>query len=134
MKDLIVLAASAAAIAVMVAIAWMLGFRRRAVIDRAELERQAALAEPGAVVEGVAIDVGGRAALARLSGDKLLVARVVGADVGVRTLPVSAITVRWRNEYVVATFADLGFPSLSLRFDGEAPAWLVALGPNGDRP
>jgi hypothetical protein len=116
-EKLPVLAGSAAVILLMVGVAAALGFRPTAQLDEATL---AQLAEAdGAAVEAVVFDAKGKAAVARLSGGKLLVARVMGADISSRISPISAARVR--NQV-----ADIGYPPLNLKLD-RPPAWLADL-------
>ena len=131
MSDWIVIAGSAAVIALMVAVAWLLGFRKAARIDRAELERLLALSEPGACVEDAAIAADGRTALARLSNNKLMVAKVMGGDVTVRLYPASALALQLRGNQLNAKFADLGFPALKLTLENDPPPWLAELATRG---
>lgn len=122
-----VLGGSAAVVALMVGMAWLLGFRGAARIDHAELSRLLALAEPGAQLADEVIAVDGRAALARVNNGKLLVARSMGNDVSVRLYPMSAVTLCLADKRVVATFADIGFPTLNMRLEHDPPPWLGAL-------
>jgi len=127
MNDWIVIGGSAAVIAFMVAVAWLLGFRQAARIDRAELERLLALSEPGALLEDAAIAADGRSALSLLSNGKLMVAKVMGGDVTARLYPTSALALRIGGRQVSAKFADLGFPALKLTLENDPPRWLAEL-------
>lgn len=127
MDKLYVLAGSLAAVSLMVAFAWVLGFRRAARIDRAELERLLALAEPGGRIEDAVIASDRRAALARLADGKLLAAKSMGGDVSVRIYPTAALTVRLAPRRISAAFADLGFPTLNVRLEHDPPPWLAEL-------
>lgn len=131
MENLCVLAGSMAAVSLMVGLAWALGFRRAARIDRAELERLLALAEPGGRIEDLVIASDGRAALARLAGGKLLAAKVMGEDVSIRLYPAAALTLRLAPRRVSAAFADLGFPTLNVRLEHDPPPWLAELARRG---
>jgi len=122
------LASSIVAVTLMVAIAAVLGFRKTARLDAAALARLAAA--EGASVEASVISANGRDALARLSGGKLLVARVMGADVSARVAPAGAVRLRVRRGKLSATFADLGFPPLNMRLQ-DRPAWLDDLAGGG---
>jgi hypothetical protein len=123
-EKLPVLAGSAAVILLMVGVAAALGFRPTAQLDEATL---AQLAEAdGAAVEAVVFDAKGKAAVARLSGGKLLVARVMGADISSRISPISAARVRNQGGRVSVQFADIGYPPLNLKLD-RPPAWLADL-------
>src|SRR5574338_25187 len=82
--DLISTAASAAFVLFMVGFAALLGFRRSAKLDDAELARLAAA--EGAHIEAAAIDRRGRAAVAKLEGGKLLIAKVMADGVSTRVL------------------------------------------------
>lgn len=125
MTDALVTAGSALVVALLVLAIYVAGFRAVARIDAAGLEKFAAA--EGASVEAAAIDPGGRAALAKLTGGKLMVARAMGDNVGVRVTPAAGASVRLRKERVRITFGDIGFPALSLRIEGEPPAWLREL-------
>jgi hypothetical protein len=123
--DLYVLAGSAAVVLLMVGIAGALGFRATAKLDDAELARLAAA--EGARVEAAAVDAKGRAAIARLEGGKLLIAKVMADGVSARVLPSGQARVRAEAGKVSVTFADLGYPSLHMSLENP-PAWLAELG------
>jgi hypothetical protein len=115
------LAGSAAVILLMIGVAAVLGFRMSARIDEGELTR---LAEAeGARVEHAVIAQNGRAALARLSDGRIMVARVMGADVSARFAPAKSVRLGLKRGRLDATFADTGFPPLKMRVD-EEPPWL----------
>ncbi|ANP47458.1 hypothetical protein [Candidatus Viadribacter manganicus] len=119
--ELIELGGSAAVILLMVVVAAVLGFRMSARIDEGELVR---LAEAeGVRVDGAVIAQNGRAALARLSDGRVMVARVMGADVSARFASAKAVRVNVAASRLSATFADVGFPPLKMRID-DLPAWL----------
>jgi hypothetical protein len=119
-----ILAGSAAVIVLMVSVAAALGFRRRAALDDAALAQLAA--GEGATVEGALIASDAKSAFARLSGGKVLVARVMGNDVSARIAPASAARVRLAGGKLSVTFADLGYPPLHIRVQ-EPPPWLAEL-------
>lgn len=119
--ELIELAGSAAVVLLMIGVAAMLGFRMSARIDDGELAR---LAEAeGARVDGAVIAKNGRTALARLSDGRVMVARVMGADVSARFASAKAVRLDLKAHRLNATFADTGFPPLNMRLD-DSPAWL----------
>jgi phosphohistidine swiveling domain-containing protein len=125
------LAGSAAVILVMLGVAAVLGFRLSARIDDAELAR---LAEAeGARVEASVIAPNGRAALARLSDGRVMVARAMGADVSARFAKASAVNLDVTRHRLNATFADTGFPPLRMRLD-DSPAWLNEFSRGGGAP
>lgn len=118
-----ILAGSAAVIVLMVGVAAALGFRPKAVLDAQTL---AALAQAeGASLEQTLIAPDARSAVARLSGEKILVARVMGGDVSARIAPASAVRVASGGGGLSVTFADLGYPPLHMRV--QPPAWLADL-------
>lgn len=123
--DLIVLAGSAGVVVFMIGVAALLGFRASARIDDAELARLAAA--EGANVETSAIDAKGRAAIARLIGGKILIAKVMADGISARVLTPGQARVRAGQGKVSVTFGDLGYPSLNMRLD-HPPAWLAELG------
>ncbi|MEZ5959555.1 MAG: hypothetical protein R3C30_03900 [Hyphomonadaceae bacterium] len=119
--ELIELGGSAAVVLLMIGVAAILGFRMSARIDDGELTR---LAETeGVRVDGSVIDKNGRTAFARLSDGRVMVARVMGADVSARFAPANAVSLNVKQRRLNATFADTGFPPLKMRLD-EQPAWL----------
>jgi hypothetical protein len=119
-----VMAASILAVLFMVGVAAVLGFRQRARIDEAALQRLAAA--ESASVERASIQTHGKSAVARLSGDKLMIARVMGADISTRVSPLASTRFRFRNGTFSVEFADTGFPALELAVD-ETPPWLAQL-------
>lgn len=123
------LVGSVAVVLLMIGLAAVLGFRQVARIDDAELARLAA--EDGASLEHSVIGADGRQALARLSGGKVMVARVMGNDVSARIVPERGVRVRFASGKLSARFADLGFPALNMRVQAP-PSWLAELA--GDRP
>lgn len=120
-----VLLASILAVLFMAGFAAVLGFRQRARIDDAVLSKLAAAEH--ARVEGALIAADAKSALARLDGGKLLVARVMGADVSARIVPAASARVRQRNGKLSVAFADTGFPPLHMKVQ-EPPSWLAELG------
>lgn len=119
--ELIELGGSAAVVLLMIGIAAVLGFRMSARIDDAELAR---LAEAeGVLINGAVIAQNGRAALARLSDGRVMVARVMGADVSARFAPANSVKLDVKARRLNATFADVGFPPLNMKID-DSPAWL----------
>jgi len=125
LAEAIELGGSAAVILLMVVVAAVLGFRMSARIDEGELTR---LSEAeGARVEHAVIAQNGRAALARLSDGRLMVARVMGADVSARFAAARSVRVGVKRGRLEAKFADTGFPPLKMRLD-EEPKWLTELG------
>ncbi len=130
MTDWIITAGSAGVVLLMIGIAFALGFRGAAKLDDARLADLAA--SEGAEIEQALIGADGRAALARLKGDRLMIARVMGADVSVRILPASAAKLRLRQGRLSVTFGDLGYPSLDMQVE-DSPAWLAGLC-EGSRP
>jgi len=123
--DLFVTIGSAAVIILMLSVAWVLGFRQSARLDDAELARLAR-AEGGAI-EAAAIDAKGRAAVAKLNGGKLLIAKVMADGVSARVLPQGQARIRLGAHKLSITFGDLGYPSLNMRLENP-PAWLAELG------
>lgn len=119
-----VLAGSATVVLVMVGLAWGLGFRAKAKLSEAELERLAAA--EGAVLEHALIAPDGRAAFAVLQGGKLMVARVMGDDVSVRVAAAGGVRVAVTQGRLSAVFADLGFPPLHMAIE-QTPPWLSQL-------
>lgn len=122
MNDWIILAVSAGGVALMVAVAALLGFR-----DRAHIDAQAMLglaAGEGAHVDASIIDARGLAGIARLGDGKWLVARAMADGVGARVFAADAVRVRSTRTGIKLVFDDIGYPTLTLRLNNEAPDWL----------
>lgn len=115
------LVASIVAVLFMVGVAALLGFRRTARLDEAALQRLAAA--EGAEIEHAVIGADGRAGLARLAGDKLMIARVMGGDVSARIVPAGAAKLQFAAGRLSVRFGDIGYPSLHLALE-QAPPWL----------
>jgi hypothetical protein len=130
MQDLIILGASAAVVVFMVIVAASLGFRTRARVDQAELERLVALSEPGARVAEAAFADDGDAALARLTDGKLVVAKRMGDRVTLRLHAPASVALKLKPGSVSATFADLGFPVLHMKLN-DPPRWLADFAAGG---
>lgn len=129
MSEWLVVAASAGVVALMVAVAAVLGFRQRADLDEAALQRLAGM--EGAALEAYVVTPDARAALARLSANRLMVARVMADGVSARVAPFEAVQVQAREGRIKVTFADIGFPPIQLHTREAPPAWLVALAQGG---
>jgi hypothetical protein len=121
LAEAIELGGSAAVILLMVVVAALLGFRMSARIDEGELTRMAEA--EGARVDGSVIARNGRSAFARLSDGRVMVARVMGADVSARFAAARSVRVGVKRGRLEAKFADTGFPPLKMRLDDE-PQWL----------
>lgn len=120
-----VLAASIAAVLFMAGVAAVLGFRQTARIDESELQRLAAA--EGAHIADAVIASDGKSALAQLEGGKLMVVRVMGADISARVAPAALARLRRRDGSLSIAFADAGFPPLNMKLE-EPPSWLAELG------
>jgi hypothetical protein len=123
-EDAIVAAGTALIIAVLVLVAYLMGFRRLVHLDHDALAAELAAAEPRARLQDAVFSANGRAALARLQDGKLLVARVMADGVSMRTLGAEAARISLRKDRARVAFADLGFPPLELRLAEAAPDWL----------
>jgi hypothetical protein len=129
--EIIELGGSAAVVLLMVVVAAVLGFRTSARIDEGELAR---LAEADGVrVDSAVISQNGRTAFARLSDGRVMVARVMGADVSARFAPAKAVSLNVKARRLKAIFADVGFPPLKMRID-DSPAWLNDFSGGGGSP
>lgn len=129
LAELIELGGSAAVVLLMIGVAAVLGFRMSARIDDGELTRLADA--EGARVEGAVIAQNGRTAFARLNDGRVMVARVMGADVSARFASAKAVMVDVKARRLNATFADTGFPPLKMRLD-DSPAWLNEFSGGGE--
>lgn len=131
MTDLVVLAGSAAVVALMVGVAALLGFRQAARVDEAELQKLLAGADPDARLAETLIAPDNRSAIARLADGKVLVAKVMGDRVTLRIAPQNALTVGVGAQSVRVRFADLGFPGLHIKLNADPPRWLADLAAGG---
>lgn len=122
-QDWLVLAASAAVVLFMVVVGAMLGFRKRDRIDEPRL-RALAGAEGRSVTRAI-VTPRGDAGVAWLEDGRVLAARAMADGVSARI--VQAKQVSARGDRVRVASNDLGFPTLTLRLRGEAPAWLSEL-------
>ena len=120
-----VLLGSILAVLFMAGFAALLGFRQRTRIDEAQLQRLAAAEHLR--LEGALIAADAKTDLARGEGGKLLIARVMGADVSTRIVPAASVRVWRRNGKLSVAFADTGFPPLHMKVQ-EPPSWLAELG------
>lgn len=127
-EQLLITLASAGAVLALIFIAWALGFRDAARLGgEDDVRRTLASYEPGATIEAVVIDAGGKTALARLSDGRLAAMRAMGDGVAVRSMPMGAARLRAGRGRIIATFADLGFPRIDIRVEGAPPGWLAPL-------
>jgi hypothetical protein len=125
--DLYTLGGSAGVIALMVAVAALLGFRTRLRIEsEADARRFIGEADPDARVADLALGADGLAALARLEDGRLVALRALGDRVSVRVFASSAARLKWRGAALVARFGDLGYPTLHLKL-AERSDWLARL-------
>lgn len=116
---------SIAAVLLMAGVAALLGFRQTVRLSDDALAR---LAEAERLrLEAAVIAPNGKSALARLEGGKLMIARVMGADISARIVPAAAARVRSRNGKLRVAFGDAGFPPLHMKLT-EPPSWLAELG------
>jgi len=127
MEDAIVTAGSAAVVALLIFIAWAMGFRNALALDEATFAREVGLAEPGASVSEIAITGDRRAGLARLVDGRLAIARAMGDGLSLRILPANAVRLSVKQSDVSVAFADVGYPAVNLRLGEPAPPWLAAL-------
>lgn len=127
MTDLYTAAGSAIVVALLVAVAWAMGFRNTVRLDAETLAGELAAAEPRARIGDAVFAADGRGAIARLTDGKLLTARVMADGVSLRILPAGAAKLSLRSGNAIVAFADLGYPPLNLKLKEEAPAWLRAL-------
>lgn len=119
-----VLLGSAAVVALMVGIAYVLGFRSTARLDVLELERLAA--GEGDLLAAALVAPDGRSAFARLASGKVMVARVMGDDISARIAATSGVRAALREGVLSVEFADAGYPPLRMPAP-EPPAWLAEL-------
>ena len=128
MTDVLVLAVSAAVVALLALIAQALGFRVKGrFADAAAVGAAVARVEPRAVVRDAVID--GAWAIALLEDGRLAVARAVGDSATARILCAGAPRPRVKRvktgvRIIVPGF-DMGFPGGALRL-ATAPAWLTS--------
>jgi Mg2+/citrate symporter len=115
MSKLVIFAASLAGIALLVGLAWALGFRNRDRIDEARLRALAQDAAPGAEIVRVRIDADGRAGLAWLADSRVLTAAVMGDRIAVRLWREDDVRFDETARGLQVEFPDLGYPGLVLK-------------------
>jgi hypothetical protein len=131
-STLIIQLASLAGVALLVGVAWMMGFRQRERIK--DIDSFRAMLR-GAEFKHAVVDAEGRAAFAELASGEFAASRVMGDRLVARRFPrpalekVSIFRAKGRHALGVRlSFADPGFPSLDLETDDLAPpAWLERL-------
>ena len=123
--ELLNTAVSAGFVVFMIGLAALMRFRDSAALDAAELNKLAAA--EGGRVEAAAFDQKGRAAVAKLAGGKLLIAKVMADGVSARVVGQGQARVRTGKHSVTLTFGEFGYPSLNMRLENP-PAWLTELG------
>ena len=132
MKDALILGGSALVVAIIVLIAWALGFRNRARIANAADARAAfAAADADAVIAELALDQRFTAAIARLTDGRIALAKAVADDVAARVLRREdglRVSLRQTKQGWIADARtpELGFPDVRLRLS-DPPDWLKAL-------
>lgn len=133
-KFLVIQAISLGGIAILVGLAWIIGFRKRArVLDEwhvQKLAEQERVGETGAV----AVDALGRVALAELGTDKVFVVKALGDKLTTRVFSRAAVAgvrmyrPKGRGIGARVRFSDAGFDDFAIEFDSrEAPAWIERL-------
>jgi hypothetical protein len=128
MDKAIVLIGAAAAVAMLVGLCWLIGFRASVkIVDEAQARALIAGEAPGAAVSRLLIDAKGQAALAALGDGRFAAIRAMGDRFAVRVMPAGKMSVRLRaGGAACITWADIGFPPLLLRLGAEGlPDWLA---------
>ena len=133
-KFLAIQAVSLGGVAILITLAWLLGFRARAkIVDEAQvlaLTQAANLRLPNAV----AIDVDGRVALAEIDSNTVFVVKAMGDKLTTRVFPRIAVAdirmYRPKGKGIGARFrfSDAGFDDFRIEFaEREAPAFVERL-------
>lgn len=128
MDQVVILAGAAIAVATLVALCWLIGFRTSVKIaDEAHARALVSAENPGASIAHVFVDAKGRAALAQLGDGRIAVIRAMGDRFAIRTAPQKSVRVHVRgNGGMRLAWADIGFPPLRLKYGPEGlPDWLA---------
>ncbi|KAF0177185.1 MAG: hypothetical protein IV086_06945 [Hyphomonadaceae bacterium] len=133
-KFLVIQGISLGGVLVLIALAWLIGFRQRArILDKFHVWKLAADDRVGPTGE-VAVDALGRTALAEIDTDKVYVVKALGDRLTTRVFPRSAVAgvrmyrPRGRGIGARVRFSDAGFDDLAIEFESrEAPAWIERL-------
>jgi hypothetical protein len=133
-EELITLALSAAGVALLVAIAWAMGFRAKPHLAAPEAIAAAITThDPGAAIVAQTQDANGRAALALLQDGRFVAVKPVADGLAVRMFwPADVASTRIARkpagQALSLRFKDLGFPHLTLVLaEPELPPWLHPL-------
>ncbi|MBL8558226.1 MAG: hypothetical protein JNM47_05860 [Hyphomonadaceae bacterium] len=133
-KFLVVQGISLGGVLVLVALAWLIGFRKKArVLDEwhvRKLAEQDRAGETGAI----AVDALGRVALAEIGADKVFVVKALGDKLTTRTFTRAAVAgvrmyrPKGRGIGARLRFSDAGFDDFTIEFDSrEAPPFIERL-------
>jgi hypothetical protein len=131
---LVIQAISLGGVLVLIALAWLIGFRKSArVLDQHHVIHLAAQDHLPAPAE-IAVDMLGRTALAQLDSERVYVVKAVGDRFTTRIFPRAAIAgirmYRPKGKGIGARlrFSDAGFDDLAIEFaDREAPPFIERL-------
>lgn len=133
-KFLVIQAISLGGVLILAALAWLIGFRKRArVLDERHVQKLAAEDRAGET-GAIAIDALGRGALAEIGTDKVFVVKALGDKLTTRVFSRAAVAgvrmyrPKGRGIGARVRFSDAGFDDFAIEFDSrEAPAWIERL-------
>lgn len=115
-----------AGVGVLVGIAWLLGFRKRAKIEGPDhVARLLAEAEPGAGISDIAMDKDGYAAVAKLTDGRLFIVRSMADKLAIRLISPASLKLKRNGATVRLDSGEAAHPPLTLHLEGPAMAqWL----------
>lgn len=122
-EEAIIALASAAAVAFMVFVAWLLGFRTELKLDEAQFRALLAESEPGAEIAELAIDAKGRNGIARLADGRWAAAVAMGDRFALRIAANMRLTLG--RGALKARLDDPGFPAVDLKTDAQTSVRLI---------
>jgi hypothetical protein len=114
MNQLIISAASLAAVGVLVGLAFLLGFRDRLIVDEAVIRSQVLVYAAENDIVCIRIDRRGRAGLAQLADGRIVTVAAVGDRIAARLWRAKDVQFEFAKRGVKVRLPDVGYPMLFL--------------------
>jgi hypothetical protein len=114
MNQLIVSAASLAAVTLLIGFAYLLGFRGRQRVDAATVRSHAHAYAPDTLIVRIRIDRHGRSGLAELIDGRVITVIAMGARTAARLWQAEDVRFETMGRGIRVRLPDLGYPQLQL--------------------